>query len=68
MVAQGHRAVMFYLVQRTDCQAVTLAGDIDPTYKAAFAAASAAGVTVLAQACKIDPKGITLGDPIPFRA
>jgi sugar fermentation stimulation protein A len=67
MAQQGHRAVMFYLVQRTDCAAVTLAGDIDPAYKTAFDQAAAAGVTVLAQACKIDPKGITLGDPIPFR-
>lgn len=68
MVAEGHRAVMFYLVQRTDCNAVTLASDIDPAYKAAFDRAAEAGVTVLAQACKIGPTGITLGDPIPFRA
>jgi sugar fermentation stimulation protein A len=67
MVQQGHRAVMFYLVQRTDCAAVTLAGDIDPTYKAAFDQAAAAGVTMLAQTCRIDPMGITLGDPIPFQ-
>ncbi len=67
MVYAGHRAIMFYLVQRTDVSAVTLAADIDPAYKAAFDAASARGVTVLAQACKIDPSGIALGDPIPFR-
>jgi len=45
-----------------------LASDIDPAYKAAFDLAAAAGVTVLAQGCKIDPTGITLADPIPFRA
>lgn len=67
MADTGHRAVMFYLVQRTDCGAVTLADDIDPAYSAAFAHAERAGVTVLAQACQIDPEGITLGDPIPFR-
>lgn len=67
MVKQGHRAVMFYLVQRTDCTAVTLAGDIDPAYKAAFDHAAEAGVIVLAHACRIDPTGITLGDPILFR-
>lgn len=67
MAKTGHRAIMFYLVQRTDCTAVTLAGDIDPAYKAAFDQAAAAGVTVLAQGCKIDPTGIILGDPIPFR-
>lgn len=68
MVADGHRAVMFYLVQRTDCTAMTLAADIDPTYARAFHDAQAAGVTVLAQACKITPQQITLGSPIPFQA
>ena len=67
MVAQGHRAVMFYLVQRTDCSSVSLAGDIDPAYRAAFDQAHAAGVQVLAQSCRISPQGIDLGDPIPFR-
>jgi len=66
-VAAGHRAVMFYLVQRTDCTAVTLASDIDPAYRAAFDRAHAAGVQVLAQACRITPQAITLGDPIPFQ-
>ena len=67
MVAEGHRAVMFYLVQRTDCSALTLAGDIDPAYRAAFDRARAAGVEVLAQACQISPQAITLGEPLPFR-
>ena len=67
MVAAGHRAVMLYLVQRTDCSAVTLAADIDPTYKMAFDRAHAAGVQALAQACKISPQGIDLGDTIPFQ-
>lgn len=66
MVADGHRAVMFYLVQRTDCTAMTLAGDIDPTYARAFAAAQAAGVHAMAQSCHISPAGITLADPIPI--
>ena len=66
MAAQGHRAIMFYLVQRTDCHAVTLAEDIDPAYRAAFDQATAAGVNVFAQSCTINPKGVWLGDPIPF--
>ena len=68
MVAAGHRAVMFYLVQRTDCHAVTLASDIDPAYAAAFARAHAAGVQVMAMGCKISPQAITLDKPLPFRA
>ena len=66
MVAQGHRAVMFYMVQRTDCAALSLAADIDPAYAAAFARATKAGVQVLAYDCEIDPKGVTLRRPIPF--
>lgn len=66
MVGLGHRAIMFYLVQRTDCTRVTLAADIDPAYQAAFQRASAAGVTVLAQACQITPEAIGLGAPLPF--
>ncbi|WP_226628499.1 DNA/RNA nuclease SfsA [Alloyangia pacifica] len=68
MVAEGHRAVMLYLVQRTDAAAVTLAADIDPTYAAAFAAAREAGVEVLALGCKIGPDEITLGSALPFQA
>ncbi|PJI86268.1 sugar fermentation stimulation protein A [Yoonia maricola] len=67
MVNAGHRAIMFYLVQRTDCTTMTLAADIDPTYKAAFDNAAVAGVTVLAQSCMISPEAITLGDPILFQ-
>ena len=68
MVAEGHRAIMFYVVQRTDCQAMTLARDLDSTYAEAFAKARAAGVDVLAQGCAISPERITLGDPILFKA
>ena len=67
MVKSGHRALMFYLVQRTDADHVTLAEDIDPTYAAAFDAARAAGVEVLAYNCQISPQSITLGKPLPFR-
>jgi len=67
MVAQGHRAVMFYLVQRTDCTAMTLAADLDPAYAAAFAAARAAGVEAMCYDTQISPEGITIGKPIPLR-
>ncbi|WP_058247849.1 DNA/RNA nuclease SfsA [Tropicibacter naphthalenivorans] len=66
MAAQGHRAVMLYLVQRTDCTNVTLARDLDPKYAAAFDQAHAQGVQVLAFACQISPQGICLGEQLPF--
>lgn len=67
MVAQGHRAVMFYLVQRTDCSEMTLAGDIDPTYAAAFEVAHQAGVEVICYDTRISPKGVELGRTLAFR-
>lgn len=66
MVAQGHRAVMLYLVQRTDCAALTLAADIDGTYVAAFCAAYDAGVEVIGLDCSISPHGVELRGPIAF--
>ncbi len=61
MAHQGHRAIVFYLVQRTDCNQMMLARDIDPTYAEAFAAARAAGVETFAYDTYITPEAITLG-------
>ena len=66
MTAEGHRAMMLYLVQRTDAETVTLAADIDPAYAAAFDAARAAGVEVLAYGCHISPSEIEIGAPLAF--
>lgn len=65
MARQGHRAVMLYLVQRTDCTRVTLASDIDPAYGAAFEVARSAGVEAMALGCQISPDGVSLGTPLP---
>jgi sugar fermentation stimulation protein A len=61
----GHRAVMLYVVQRTDCARLRLAADLDPGYAAAAAEARAAGVEVLAHATRIDPEGVCLDRPLP---
>lgn len=66
MVATGHRAVMLYVVQRTDCTRFDLAGDVDPKYAQAFDAATAAGVEVLVYDCDITPQSIRLGKRIPY--
>jgi len=63
-VAEGHRAVMLYVVQRMDCERFGLASDIDPAYAKAFVAAQAAGVEMLAYQCHIDLTGITLAKPL----
>ena len=64
MVAEGHRAVMLYLVQRADATRFDLAGDVDPAYAAAFVKAKAAGVEMLAYRCKLTAEAITLEKPV----
>ncbi|WP_171131949.1 MULTISPECIES: DNA/RNA nuclease SfsA [unclassified Ruegeria] len=56
MAAQGHRAIMLYLVQRTDCDRFALAADIDPAYAAAFDAAT--GVERMVCGTRISPEGV----------
>ncbi len=65
MVAAGHRAVMLYLIQRTDAERFTLARDVDPAYGTAFDRARNAGVEMLAYDCRITPVEIAVGRPIP---
>lgn len=61
---QGHRAILFYLVQRDDCTGFALARDIDPAYAAASDAARAAGVEVICHGCALSPAGIALSHPV----
>ena len=60
MVAAGHRAVMLYLVQRSDCTTFRLAADIDPTYAAAFAKARTAGVEAIVYGCRLSEDEIVV--------
>ena len=66
MRAEGHRAVLLYLVQRSDATRVTVAADIDPAYATALRDAQAQGVEVIAMGAEISPRGITVGTPLPF--
>ena len=66
MARAGHRAVMLFLVQRTDCADVTLAADIDPAYAAAFAAAREAGVETICLGCAITPAAVEVAGPLAF--
>jgi sugar fermentation stimulation protein A len=68
MVAQGHRAVMVYLIQRRDADRFALAADIDPDYAQAFARATAAGVEAIACQCAVSPDAITVDRLIPMVA
>lgn len=66
MVAEGHRAVMVYLVNRPDCDRFALAADVDPAYARAFAAARAAGVEAEIWATRVDPHEIVVDRPVPW--
>ncbi|MCW8835135.1 MAG: DNA/RNA nuclease SfsA [Rhodospirillales bacterium] len=66
MVAEGHRAVMVYLVQREDCDRVTIAGDIDPGYLEALKKAKKRGVEALAYRCKLSTTGIEVAQTLPI--
>ncbi len=60
MAKAGHRAVVFFLVQRADCLIMAPATDIDPIYATALRDAIEAGVEVLCYSCKISPHEIEL--------
>ena len=64
MVRAGHRAMMLYLVQRTDCKTFTLASDIDPAYELAFHKAKELGVEILCLGTNITPNGVEISAPL----
>lgn len=66
MVRSGARAVMLYLVQRTDCDHFRVAADLDPAYDAGLRQAVEVGVEVLCRACTISPQAIELDRPLPI--
>ena len=61
----GDRAMVLYLVQRSDAQRFRLAADIDPAYAAAAEAARAAGVETLVLGTRITPEAVEIGAPLP---
>ncbi len=63
-VGAGHRAVMYYLTQRDDCDTFAVASDIDPVYAVALEKAMAAGVEVICYGCKLTPKEIQVISPL----
>jgi sugar fermentation stimulation protein A len=65
-VGAGARAVLVYVVQRTDCAAFAVAEDIDPIYAGVYRSALAGGVEALCRACTISLEGIELAVPLPI--
>ncbi len=66
MVAAGHRAVIFFLVQRADCSVVAPADDIDPEYGRLLRETAAKGVETLAYRADVQPTAISIECKLPI--
>ena len=64
MVKEGHRAVMLFLIQRSDCTSFSVAEDIDPAYAEALRTASGAGVEIFVYDCAVTQAEIKLRSPV----
>ena len=67
MVAEGHRAVMLFVIQRTDCDSFAACADLDPKYAAGLIDAARAGVEVLCYDCDISPSAVRIARPVRWR-
>ena len=67
MVEAGQRAVMLFVIQRTDCDAFEACAELDPAYAKGLTQAAAAGVEVQAYRCRITPEQVQLADRVPWR-
>ena len=65
-VEAGERAVMLFVIQRTDCDAFAACHELDPAYAKGLTEAAARGVEVLAYACEISPQAVRIAGPVPW--
>lgn len=63
--AEGIRAVMLYIVQRSDVEIFAPATEIDPDYAEALKKAVEAGVEVIVMMAKVTPEKIELAKSLP---
>ena len=66
MVEAGERAVMLFVIQRTDCDAFAACHDLDPAYAKGLAEAAGRGVEVLARACDISTEAVLIAGAVPW--
>jgi sugar fermentation stimulation protein A len=64
---KGHRAVIFFVIQRDDCDTFRPADEIDPQYGRWLRRAVKAGVEVLPYVAKVTRKGILLTETINIK-
>ena len=61
---KGFQSYILYLIQRQDCKAFKIAGDIDINYKITFDKAIKAGVKILCYDCKINDEEVKLNNKV----
>jgi sugar fermentation stimulation protein A len=66
-VAQGHRAVVLFVVQREDCETFSACADLDPAFARGLDAAAKAGVEVLVHACEMSTEAVRISRRIAWR-
>jgi sugar fermentation stimulation protein A len=66
LATAGHRAVMLYWVNRSDCSSLSPADSLDAEYGRLMRAAKEHGVELLAYRARVAPKQVTLDGPIPI--
>jgi sugar fermentation stimulation protein A len=64
---EGWEAAILFVLQRPDAHRIEAARSIDPVFADALADAKAAGVRVLGRRCRVTPRRIELGSPVPTR-
>ncbi len=66
MKQQGYRAVMLFIIQRSDGDCFTPAGHIDPAYARALREAADQGVEILCYRAEVQPGAIRVVEPVAF--
>ena len=66
MKKSGHRAVMFYIIQRSDGKIFKPSGDIDPKYAKKLEDVYNQGVEILPYVANVSPEEITISKKIDF--
>lgn len=66
MVAEGDRAVVLFVVQRTDCDAFAACRDLDPAFAQGLDHAAGTGVEVLVYACDMAENAIAISRPLTW--
>jgi len=65
MVALGDRAVVLFVVQRTDCEAFSACRELDPAFADGLNHAVEAGVEVFVYGCDVSLTSVRLSRAMP---